>query len=74
MKKSALGLEGLSLLVTADHRGRNNPGDPVPEADRLLVMAERVFSVTGKDVKAEPGPGFGQKIFQARVQVVQAMR
>ncbi len=74
IQKSALGLEGLALLVMADHRGRNNPDASVSEADELLAVAKTIFSVTGKQIDAEPGPRFGQKLFQARVEAVKEMR
>lgn len=74
VRKTALGVEGLSLLVKADHRGRNNPDAEVPEAEELIRMAEVIFSVTGRDIDANPGPGFAEKLTQARVRKLMAYR
>ncbi|MFS8514583.1 MAG: HD domain-containing protein [Planifilum fulgidum] len=74
VRKTALGVEGLSLLVKADHRGRNNPDAEVPEAEELIRMAEVIFSVTGRDIDANPGPGFAEKLTQARTRKLMAYR
>jgi len=74
VSKSTLGIEGLAMLVVADHRGRNNPEAEVPEAEELIRMAEVIFSVTGRDIDANPGPGFAEKLTQARVRKLMAYR
>lgn len=38
IKNSVIGLDGMAMLVAADHRGRNNPDAEVPVAIALLEM------------------------------------
>lgn len=74
IKKATLGIEGLAMLVVADHRGRNNPDAAVPEAGELVRMADIIFSITGEDINAKPGPGFAEKLTQARTRKLMAYR
>lgn len=74
LARSRIGVEGMALLITADHRGRNHPDVYVREADSLRFLAQTVLSVRGDHINAPPGPGFQEKLTQARIKRLQELQ
>lgn len=72
--KTNLGIEGLALLVKADHRGRNNPEENVPEAEELIELEKKLKEINGKKFPELKGVRVREKIIEERIKYIQKMR
>lgn len=71
-ERSALGVEGLAIVVDADSRGRGAAGRPSPSVPEILKADAARRAVRSEEIKAPAGANFGQALRAAQGAAVAA--